>query len=429
MKLSDICRVAGGEKEDAFIGLQLCGEQPSITFPVGYVLPPESGLQEAVLQLMFVLERGIEYARQEGRLEELGVQGSVASTPLWAYLDLLRHYENTRCYYSVQQNTFAVRAEGKIDWRRTVRSQTPYGGSRGCYYPRYVTRLTMPDEESLVTLIHRYCVWQSYRLLGWLFGSTELPEEEPLPADAGVCIAALQRCLDTTHEDARKDLLRAMLCILEAPGEGEVQLSETYGISKFDVVWEMLVRACWGNVDEKMYFAGSRWYMVGEAKAVRPEPLRPDSIMHVDGSYFVLDAKYYRLHRKRSNLMNMPGTADVNKQITYASWVRANHAVEPIYNVFILPGSSGNLVPELAGWNVTDWQEDSLRRASVASPDCFYLVLAYRMDVRELMAHFVKSPRGSRSERSKLAGLVKADYARALQAWQGAALPAAAPAP
>lgn len=415
MELKRLCRVVSGREDDSFVGVRATTEGVEVCFPVGYRLPGEAHIRIAVVQLLQVLAAAVKWAKQQGRLEEISTGTLTSESPMWAYLFLLRHYAETGRYYTDAQPAYAVNLSGKTDWRRTIRSHnSAHTTTKGKpFYAKLVTRRLETRQESEITRIHRFCVRKCYDVLGWLYGMAR-PAKESLPLPLSAAIALVRQTLDRVHRDAEKDLLRAMLAVLDEAKATPVEVALTYGTRKFDVAWEMLVRSVFGNEDERKFFPKSLWFFDEKVPPVQASSLRPDTILHEGEDYFVLDAKYY--HSAEADKKNMPTTADVNKQLTYAEFVRERMGEVRAYNAFLLPTDSADFSLRCEGWNVPDWKHGELSSLSAADLRCYYLVLAIRVDTTWLMQTFARHPQGTLSLRRELAQMIRDNYLRALAA-------------
>lgn len=58
--------------------------------------------------------------------------------------------------------------KGKINWNRTIKTQKSYVQGTDVFYLDFVTKNDRVKENELITLIHEYCVYESFEQMGWL---------------------------------------------------------------------------------------------------------------------------------------------------------------------------------------------------------------------------------------------------------------------
>lgn len=413
MNLSELCKVPEGHDKKSFVGIRVSPSGvPEICFPYGYRLPSEKDARSCIICLLYVLQRAVEWEKQQGWLEDEEKTG-IGEFPLWAHLVILRHYMQKPQCLSRKQKLQGCLASGRVDWGRTFRTKSVMFHAHGVSPAKLIRTRTARLYGGFISQIHRYCIAQSVEKLGWLYNVSQ-GDVCSLPASLPQCIAALKQERLATYGDEDAELLSAMLGILESPfslSEGHLN---TYGTEHFWTVWEMLIDSVFGNVNAEDYFRGSEWYFPDEKTSWALHPLRPDSIMLEGKNAFVLDAKYYNPHAKKKK-KNLPATADVNKQLTYAEFVREHHRDAFIYNAFILPQLLDKDAYRFIGWNCPEWRIGQIHHLQQTSADAYHIILACYMDTRWLMDTFMQHGRAARGLRRHFAALLKKGYRQALK--------------
>ena len=250
---------------------------------------------------------------------------------------------------------------------------------------------TTPNENKLITHIHRHCVYESFSKLGWLF-TPYMPEPPQIPLDIKRFIIALNDKLATTYNDKDKKLFRSMKAMLEYMDEKPSVKQFYFGTDYFENVWEKLIDRVFGIKNKKDYFPRTRWRL-RKGKHKEKYPLEPDSIMLHNDKIYVLDAKYYR-YGVSGNPDHLPDSSSINKQITYGEYIQRqlNLPNESLYNAFIMPYNAaknyfgfttpfGNI-----GEAVGDWKGDTYY---------YERIQGIVVDTRYLMYHYTGNSKKS----------------------------------
>ena len=347
------CRVSTNQEGDRFVGLLVEEGRAEVSFPMGYRLSETEGeMRRDILQLLAVL------SRLAGRREQQALPGldgkarREVETPVGAYLELIGDYLSRGGYYTEQAAAYRSGDRGRTDWTRTLRRQRPLlQEDLSPIYLRRTVRSAAPDTRRLITRIHRYCVWESFAKLGWLF-TAELPRQERMPLPAAGCLAVLRSQLGRTFADRDKRLFSAMIAMLEYLGEGTAKGQFRCGTDRFEYVWERLVDRAFGVSDKERYFPRAVWHLrAGQGRTA--EALRPDTIMRRRGALYVLDAKYYR-YGITGNPAHLPPASSIHKQITYGEYVSTRFG-GAVYNAFLLPCCAADGGPYASCGEATGW--------------------------------------------------------------------------
>ena len=207
-------------------------------------------------------------------------------------------------------------------------------------YLNQVVRVSTPDMNRLITRIHKYCVYESFERIGWLY-TTNTPEQPDITFDKNMFIATLNTKLGSTNNDNDKSLFRSMIAMIEFRDNQTIDKQFYFGTDRFETVWERLIDKVFGVPNKDSYFPHGLWTeRYGKNKGKPSSALEPDTIMIYGGKFYVLDAKYYRygiLPKYGPGLL--PQSSDINKQITYGQFVKNQKAPAgtQVFNAFIMP--------------------------------------------------------------------------------------------
>ena len=167
--LLDRCKINTNYGEDTFVGICRRDGRFEVNFPLGYRLSrDEKGLRKDIISLLNTLAKNTERKESSSFSESNGEESS--DMPIQAYLFLIKDYLQ-RGYYKEKYEVNAISKRGKINWNRTIKTQKAYIQNDEVYYLNYVVKKNTINEDELITLVHIYCVYESFEKLGWLFTS------------------------------------------------------------------------------------------------------------------------------------------------------------------------------------------------------------------------------------------------------------------
>ncbi len=242
---------------------------------------------------------------------------------------------------------YNVSKRGKIDWNRTIKTQKPSIQDGQAFYLDFVTKRNSINENELITLIHEYCVFDSFEKIGWLF-TDKLPSKPRLKFNYKLFKSVIREKLERTFNDKNKKLFRNMLAIIDYEGENNEQREYKYGTNRFEYVWESMIDRVFGIEKKEQYFPKTTWTL--SERKYDNASLEPDTIMIVNNDVYVLDAKYYKYGVTRRP-WDLPESTSINKQITYGEYIAEETKFKKIhgenfktYNAFLMP------------YNMEDWK-------------------------------------------------------------------------
>lgn len=330
------CYVNTNSDKDSFVGLKADTGDAQLYFPIGYQLPEnDDDLRTEINNLLGVLsifmkeERVLEFADQEIRNE--------VEFPLHAYLKIIRDYLRKTRYYIETDSHYRTDTKGNASWSRTVREQKALVQKNGSIvFTNITVRYITPNENKKITQIHRYCVYEAFEKMGWLYVPfmPDIPGPHPSIKES---IYILNKKLISTHNDVEIELFSAMKDMLMYLDDNNSDKQFHFGTDYFEHVWGRMIDMAFGVKDKELYYPRSRWILdCGSEKT--NSPLLPDTIMIYGDKHYVIDAKLYR-YGTTAIPNHLPNSADIHKQITYGEYIEKTKKIsnESLYNAFIMP--------------------------------------------------------------------------------------------
>jgi hypothetical protein len=391
-KIREHCHVNSNNDGDRFVGVKADSENAVIYFPLGYELPAsDDELRRDIKNLLQVLATFTEKTDRVLEMDKFTAPQSV-DFPIQAYLNVINYYlDHNGSYYTETETTYRIDNRGKPNWARTIKTQTPMVQGKSVIYLKQVVRDSTPDLNKLITKIHRYCVYESFERVGWLY-TTNTPELPDISFDKIRFISTLNSKLANTNNDIDKFLFRSMIAMIEFMDNKTIDKQFYFGTDKFETVWEKLIDKYFGEKNKEYYFPRGFWTekKYGRYIGKKVSALEPDSIMLYKDKLYVLDAKYYRYGVFPENGTNvLPQSSDINKQITYGKFVKNEKSKgNPVFNAFIMPFNRSNNKFSLTKWygNVAeatgDWIDDP------ANPQSYERIQGIVIDTRYLLKNY-----------------------------------------
>ena len=342
--LKEKCYINTNKDEDTFVGVQCLDGDIKINFPLGFSLDStsDSTLRKDILLLLNVLRNFTQ--QQFNSVPKSNFVTKNSTFPLFAYLYVLKDYV-MRGYYKENIVEYHKSKTGKINWSRTIKTQRPYIQDLNVFYLDFITKKTVVNENELITLIHQYCVYKSFQMLGWLY-TNYLPVKPQLKFNQKLFINILKRKLANTFNDADKLLFKNLIVIVNNENDYSLDnLSFSFGTNRFEYIWEKMIDRVYGETNKTDYFPKTHWHIYDSENLITASenaPLEPDTIMINNNNIFVLDAKYYKYGVTRRSF-DLPGTSSISKQITYGEYIFKNkrsNSKTKVYNAFIMPFNS-----------------------------------------------------------------------------------------
>lgn len=339
--LFDRCKVNTNWDEDIFVGLKCDGDDISIHFPLGFdISHEEKELRSDILLLLDTIRS------TTSRKESEYVQGiksyEQVSFPVQAYLEVIFDFYK-RGYYKEIEVLYNVAKRGKINWNRTIKTQKAYIQDGNAYYLDFVTKNNSLQNDQMITIIHEYCVYESFDKMGWLF-TNSMPQKPRIKFNYRMFKGILMDKIASTFNDNNKMLFRNLLAIIDYTGSGFSTKKFQYGTYRFEYIWESLVDKVYGISGKEEFFPKTYWNI--DKNVVPNACLEPDTIMLCNNDVYVLDAKYYK-YGATKRAVDLPESISINKQITYGEYIDEQKKFRQkygdnmkVYNAFLMPFNS-----------------------------------------------------------------------------------------
>lgn len=336
--IKEHCHINSNNDDDRFVGIKVDLTNTTVHFPIGYQLPEkDSEIRKDIRMLINIL---VEFTEKK----DIGYQANKAnkrqtySFPINAYLEIINHYlaQNGK-YYAESEPVYKSSTRGRTNWSRTIKQEIPLLQANGSLiYNKKIVRISSPNVNNLITQIHKYCVYESFEKLGWLFVSN-LPEKPEIAFNKKQFLIILKDKMAHTNIDRNKRLFKSMIDMISFLEEDTNERHFYYGTYYFEGIWEKLIDRIFGITNKKDYFPRTKW-LLKHGKDKNQYPLEPDSIMVLDNKYYVLDAKYYR-YGVTCNPAHLPNSSSINKQITYGEYLFNMKKIpnKKLFNAFIMP--------------------------------------------------------------------------------------------
>lgn len=331
--LKERCEVNTNFDENTFVGIQCENEKIKVTFPLGFNLSDsDQELRRDILLLLETLR--IHTEKTESRVNQPDIDKyELVNLPVQAYLAVIYDYYS-RGYYKERETIYSNAKRGKIDWNRTIKKNIKYLQDDEVLFLDFTTRRNQIKDNELITMIHEYCVYESFRKLGWIF-TEYVPPKPRIAFNYRLFKSTITERLLRTFDDKNKQLFQNMLAIINVQSNPDAKNDYQYGTYRFEYVWESMIDKVFGEESKEDYFPVSSWSTITGDKL--NHSLEPDSIMIKGDKIYILDAKYYK-YGLTGYLSHLPESSSINKQITYGEFVeQLGFAHERIYNAFLLP--------------------------------------------------------------------------------------------
>ncbi len=333
---------ATGKLDNQFIGIKIFNNQIEFHYPETYQLSEtEDGLRKDILSVL----RTVSLAKT--RTSDMSSYNTQHKSnyvfPLGAYLWLINDYL-TYGRYENREKTYQQGVKGKINWKRTMRSN-PIISSSNIVYTDIISE-KISQRDNLITEIYNFCVQKAIDDIGWLYGISFNPNGVDyyrlFAAKKKIYINALNNELTHTFDDQKKIRLQHMKNIIIGLDDDLLNTREVvYGVDSYDYVYERMVDSMFSKVNNiKDFYPTATWDLVVEKGAVKSSNLRPDTVLIKNRKVYILDAKYYR-YGTTFRPGDMPETTSIQKQITYGEYVKKvkEGQYDDVFSAFVLPYS------------------------------------------------------------------------------------------
>jgi hypothetical protein len=346
LNLYNNCHINASSDDNQFVGMKIVNGKPNVFFPLGYNLPKDDkSVRREILCLLNVL---CHFSKREydvlGAKDSLSVDSETFSASLC--LEIIKDFLDRGGYYIEKENRYLNRTAGKIDWKRTIKRIKPvFNKDSTPAYLSYIVRQVSNSESNEITLIHKYCVRECFKTIGWLF-TNYIPERVSIRYSKDHFLSVIQSRLFQLNNDKDKRLMFLLKLFVENSNLKNSSVFSSFGTNHFEYIWEGMIDKVFGIKEKYNYFPHTRWsFNVVTGSDRDNAPLEPDTIMFFRNKLYVLDAKYYK-YGITGRSKDLPGSSSINKQITYGEFVHKLISMQgnksEVYNAFLMPFNSSN---------------------------------------------------------------------------------------
>ena len=332
---------------------------------------------------------------------DIRLKSTQVTFPIHAYLFVINDFLN-HGYYKPKEQIYKRASSGKISWSRTIKQVRPQIANENAVYLEFITHRTNHNEAELITLIHKFCVYESFCKLGFLFSSF-VPAKPPIAFNKNFFTSILQAKIAHTFNENEILLFKNMLDIILYLDSSSDKENFIFGTNNFHHIWEQLVDSVYGEKDKEKFYLKVYWRLNGSkadfsfGNSEKRNSLRPDTIMiqnrgKPEQKIFVLDSKYCQ-YGATKNPNHLPDSASVVKQLAYAEYIDNTEIRSKlpedvrffiksgnIYNAFIMPAD--NESPENIGYVSAEYV---LPQDSEQAEKPYHQIYGILLDIRTLM--------------------------------------------
>ncbi|MCL4101648.1 LlaJI family restriction endonuclease [Fibrobacter sp. HC4] len=422
--------VSSFDEDETFVGVKIrkADEQdsfePRIYFPRGYrpdhddseVEKLDAELKSDFLRLISIIND----VSLQNRFPDNEKSDLKTGFPIKAFFSIVQYYLDYG-YFAETETVYKKGWSGKISWSRTIKRIKPQvvkdeDDNHSVVYLNLITRRTNYKQDSLITLIHKFCVYEAARLIGPLLGVIEDEFDSPeLDFDYELFVEVLKDKIASTFNDKFLELFHSLLTVVDFFENKETLVNDDseicFGFKKFDHAWEGMIDSIFGNVSDKTKYNPHLKFIAMNSKSVegkiidydddkgdgRRSTLRPDTIMKLGDSVFILDSKYYKFGVKNETRY-LPGAESVCKQMAYAEYVENHMGIkaDKNFNAFIIPYyAKSNVLPfgmENKGFIYGEWKviskKDDTEKQNICEKRPYHYIACVCLDMKSVMRNY-----------------------------------------
>ena len=346
MKIVNLEKVAAtGELNNQFVGVKIANNKIEFHYPETYSL---SNSDDELRRDILAILRTISLAKTlTSNLSSYNSKFNDTDVfPMGAYLWIINDYL-TYGRYENREKVYQHGAQGKIDWKKTLRTNPAISKGNVVYTDIISEKKSQVD--NLLTEIYFFCAKRSVDALGWLYGI----EFDANYVDYERCynkklyLATINTELSHTFDDTKKTRLQHMKNIITGLDDDITQTREiVYGVDSYEYVYERIIDSMFSNIENiRDFYPTAEWDLVVENGPRESSKLRPDTVLEQKKengrkNLYIIDAKYYR-YGTTFLTKHIPETTSIQKQITYGEYVKMMKVgkYDEIYSAFVMPYS------------------------------------------------------------------------------------------
>jgi len=374
------------EENNSFVGLRIRNDEIHFHYPESYSIADISNKKSFRNDIINIIRTiALAKSRTSTNNQSDNELASSEQFAIMSYLWIIRDFISNG-YYRNSEKIYRTNGKGKINWKKTLETD-PIVSNGNIIYNNIVVAVRN-DCDDVITEAHKWCVFDSVRKIGWLFGISEKSVFVPRTSKSVMkkYVSAIKTELMRTFDDAKKMRLNHMLKVLVGIDDSDRTKEIVYGVDKYHYVYERMVDYIFSNVSNiTKYNPNANWYLKKydykpfEASSLRPDTIRLESIKESTDDKkvaYILDAKFYRFGTT-GNIKDLPTTTSIQKQITYGDNIVCNlqkkKNIQCVYNAFILPYNKYNNIfgykddLEYIGFSESNWRKDELSHTRICA--------------------------------------------------------------
>lgn len=249
--LRNKCSINTNRDEDTFVGIKCENGDFSISFPLGFDVPEaDRELRKSIILLLTSIKNTTQ--KKDSAIYSNFKEDSQLDFPFQAYLELIYDFY-ARDYYHETEVIYNTAKRGKIDWSRTIKTQKTYVYNGNAFYLEFVTKKNKIKNNELITKIHEYLVYDSFKKIGWLF-TDKLPVKPAVKYNEKLFNSVITEQLQQTFDDRNKRLFQNMLSIIHYVSKTGETGNYKYGTKRFEYVWEDMIDYVFGLMEKQNIF-------------------------------------------------------------------------------------------------------------------------------------------------------------------------------
>lgn len=360
--LKQRCKISMNTKDDSFVGIRIETDDIYISFPMGYDIgqADDRELRKEILSLMNVLQRF--NSNQINKNSNISNSYNKLKFPILSYQFIVLDYLSNG-YYIEKEIYYSNDSKGKINWKQTIQKKKSYISNNSAIYLDFFVKKNIINENTMLTRIHEFCVYESFKKIGWLY-TDFIPKKLSVKFNKSQFLTILNDAISATNNDNKKRVFTSMINIINAVNEGTgMTSSNSFGACSFEYVWEKMIDYIFGISNKEIYFPKATWSLINPSRNIKSSLLRPDTIIKKDNKIYIIDAKYYKYGITR-NQLHLPASSSIEKQITYGEYILSDtfrdivsDNIEVVYNAFIMPAKLNSKNYEFIGIATGDWKK------------------------------------------------------------------------
>lgn len=244
---------------------------------------------------------------------------------------LIDDFKNNGIYREDIENN-ALNKNGRIDWARTIKNQSPLIKNNEFVYVDVITKNRQVNTNNVITLIHHKVIYECIKQFGWLFSIDRQIDYKDVPFEIGQQNIILEKKLSESFTNRQINLLKNLIAFINKAKNENIEFKVV--TPYFYSIWEEMLKIVFGhNYTIQYNFPKPYWEMPNQLKKETVQI--PDILIEDEGDLVIIDAKYYSTYKGEVN--KFPGWESVVKQLYYN--LSVNDRYEYIQNIFIMPES------------------------------------------------------------------------------------------